>query len=202
LEEAFSSCSPNVSLTPPPLNCRVRLKRRGVGGWMLLSDGSSSGLYIDIVVVLIICFMFFLETASRRKTQRKIREIEEKIATLVQLQSEMSASLERETAIVKERLVEKTNPLTSKLNELSRQVSLMHERSEAIRRELEQKISPLRAYIDDTAAKFSSSNDALRKIVQQGRNEIERMSKDIDSFAEEIQKMKDIIRERAVDLEL
>ena len=78
----------------------------------------------------------------------------------------------------------------------------MHERSEAIRRELDQKIDPLRAHIDNTAAKFSSSNDALRKIVQQGRNEIEIMSKDIDSFAEDIQKMKDLIRERAVDLEL
>ena len=169
---------------------------------MLFDNASSSGLYIDIAIVVLVGCMFLLQLAGRRKTQRKIREIEEEIATLLQVQSDMSASLEEEAAILKERLVEKTNPLTSKLNELSRQASLMHERNEAVRRELEQKMSSLKAYIDDTAAKFSSSNDALRKIVQQGRNEIERMSKDIDSFAEEIRKMKDLIRERAVDLEL
>ncbi len=169
---------------------------------MLLGDTSSSGLYIDIVIVVLVGCVFLLQLATRWKTQRKVRGLEEKIATLEQLQSDISASLGEEAEILKERLVEKTNPLTSKLNELSKQVSLMQERSEAVRREYEQKIDPLKAYIDDTAAKFSSSNDALRKIVQQGRNEIERMSNDIDSFAEEIQKMKDLIRERAVDLEL
>lgn len=78
----------------------------------------------------------------------------------------------------------------------------MHERNQAIRRELELKIGPLRASIDDTAAKFSSSHDAIRKIVQQGKNEIDIMTKDIDIFAQEIQKMKDFIRERIIDLEL
>jgi methyl-accepting chemotaxis protein len=99
-------------------------------------------------------------------------------------------------------LLEKTNPLTSKLNELAIKANAMNEKSEAIRRELEENVTPLKASVDDTAAKFSSSHDAIRKIVQESRNELEKMTKDLNGFAEEIQKMKDFIREGTIDLEL
>ena len=89
-----------------------------------------------------------------------------------------------------------------KINEISKKANMMYERNEVIRRELERKVRPLKASIDDTAAKFTSSHDAIRKTVQEGKNEIEIMAKDIDLFAREIQKMKDFIRERIVDLEV
>jgi hypothetical protein len=38
--------------------------------------------------------------------------------------------------------------------------------------------------------------------VQEGRSEIERMGKEVGEFAVEMQKMKDFVRERTIDLEL
>jgi len=169
---------------------------------MLFGDASSSGIYIDIAIMLMVCCILLFERAVRKKDKKKMAEVEQKIAALEQIQSATSESFEEEITLLKEMLLKQTNPLTKKLNELSKNARVMHERNQAIRRELEQKIGPLRASIDDTAAKFSSSHDAIRKIVQQGKNEIDIMTKDIDIFAQEIQKMKDFIRERIIDLEL
>ncbi len=169
---------------------------------MLFGDASSSGIYIDIAIMLMVCCILLFERAVRKKDKKKMAEVEQKIAALEQIQSATSESFEEEITLLKEMLLKQTNPLTKKLNELSKNARVMHERNQAIRRELEQKIGPLRASIDDTAAKFSSSHDAIRKIVQQGKNEIDIMTKDIDIFAQEIQRMKDFIRERIIDLEL
>jgi methyl-accepting chemotaxis protein len=169
---------------------------------MLFGDLSSGGLLIDLAIVVVVFGILLFEIAAQLKTKKKMAELEQKIVTLEQFQSEISASIDQKVTILKEMLLEKTNPLTNKLNELTQKANAMHERGEAIRREFEQKVEPLRSSVDDTAAKFSSSHDAIRKIVQEGKSEIDRMTKDIDAFAEEIQKMKDFIRERTIDLEL
>ena len=169
---------------------------------MLSGDVSSSGLLIDLAILLFVFGILLFEITSRQKNKKKIAEFEQKIVTLEQFQSDVSASLDQKIYILKEMLLEKTNPLTNRLKELSLKANSMQERSESIRREFEQKVEPIRASVDNSTAKFSSSHDAMRKIVQEGQNEIDRMAKDIDAFAEEIQRMKDFIRERTIDLEL
>jgi archaellum component FlaC len=99
-------------------------------------------------------------------------------------------------------LFEKTKPLASKVNELSQRTNTLIERSEAFRQELEDKVGPLQAAIDNSNVKFNSSHDAVRKVVQEGKNEIERMAKEVEGFAEEIKEMKNFIRESTIDLEL
>ena len=169
---------------------------------MLSGDVSSSGLFIDLAILLFVFGILLFEITSRQKNKKKIAEFEQKIVTLEQFQSDVSASLDQKIYVLKEMLLEKTNPLTNRLKELSLKANSMQERSESIRREFEQKVEPIRASVDNSTAKFSSSHDAMRKIVQEGQNEIDRMAKDIDAFAEEIQRMKDFIRERTIDLEL
>ena len=92
--------------------------------------------------------------------------------------------------------------MTTKLNELSKKVSMMVERNEAFRRQLEDQIEPVKSSIDETAAKFNTSQDAMRKVVQDGKNEIDRMNKEVEGFKEEIRKVKDFIRDGIIDLEL
>ena len=78
----------------------------------------------------------------------------------------------------------------------------MIEKSEALRREFEDRVGPLQAGLADTNVKFNSSHDAVRKVVQEGKSEIEKMAKEVEGFAEEIQQMKNFIRESTIDLEL
>ncbi len=169
---------------------------------MTLGELPSAGIYIDFALGVIVLLILFYEIAVQQRNRKKISELEKKIIAIQQAQAEVFASLEDKANAIKEVLFERTNPLTNKFNELSKKANALYERNEALGQELEQKVGPLKASVDDTAAKFSSSHDALMKVVQEGKNEIERVAKEVEGFAEEIQKMKDFIRDGTIDLEL
>jgi hypothetical protein len=42
----------------------------------------------------------------------------------------------------------------------------------------------------------------MRKVVQDGKNEIDRITKEVEGFKEEIRRVKDFIRDGIIDLEL
>ncbi len=169
---------------------------------MTLGELPSSGIYIDIALGLVVLLVLFYQMAAQQRARKKIGELEKRIAAAEEVQAAVFADLEKKANALKEIVFEKTKPMTNKLNELSKKASIMLEKNEAVRRELEDQIGPLRSSIDETAAKFNSSQDAIRKVVQDGKNEIERMTKEVEGFKEEIKKVKDFIRDGIIDLEL
>lgn len=169
---------------------------------MTLGDLPSSGIYIDIALGLVVLLVLFYQMAAQQRARKKIGELEKRIAAAEEVQAAVFANLEKKDNALKEIVFEKTKPMTNKLNELSKKASIMLEKNEAVRRELEDQIGPLRSSIDETAAKFNSSQDAIRKVVQDGKNEIERMTKEVEGFKEEIKKVKDFIRDGIIDVEL
>jgi len=169
---------------------------------MILGELPTGGLYIDLGLGIVVFLLLLYEIAVQHRTRKRMAELERNIVTLQHNQAEVFTNLEDKANAVTEMLFEKTNPLASKVNELSKRASTMIERSEALRRELEDKVGPLQAAIDDTNAKFNSSRDAVIKAVQEGKSEIERMVKEVEGFAVEIHQMKNFIREGTIDLEL
>ena len=169
---------------------------------MTLGELPSSGIYIDIALGLVVLLVLFYQMAAQQRARKKIGELEKRIAAAEEVQAAVFANLEKKDNALKEIVFEKTKPMTNKLNEFSKKASIMLEKNEAVRRELEDQIGPLRSSIDETAAKFNSSQDAIRKVVQDGKNEIERMTKEVEGFKQEIKKVKDFIRDGIIDLEL
>ena len=169
---------------------------------MTLGELPTGGLYIDLGLGIIVFLLLLYEIAAQARTRKRLRELEKNIVTLQNNQAEVFTNLEDKANAVTEMLFEKTKPLAGKVNELSKKASTMIERSEALRRELEDRVGPLQAALDDTNVKFNSSHDAVRKVVQEGKSEIERMAKEVEGFAEEILQMKNFIRESTIDLEL
>jgi methyl-accepting chemotaxis protein len=169
---------------------------------MTLGELPTGGLYIDLGLGIIVFLLLLYEIAAQHRTRKRLTELEKNIVTLQNNQAEVFTNLEDKANAVTEMLFEKTKPLASKVNDLSKKASLMIERSEAFRQELEDMVGPLQAAIDDTNAKLNSSHDAVRKVVQEGKSEIERMAKEVGEFAEEIQQMKNFVREGTIDLEL
>ena len=169
---------------------------------MTLGELPSGGIYIDIALGLMVLLVLFLQMAVQQRTRKKNTELEKRIAAIEQGQAEALANLDKRSNALKEIVFEKTKPMTNKLNELSKKANTMLERNEAVRHELEDQIGPLKSSIDETAAKFNSSQDAIRKVVQDGKNEIDRMAKELEGFKEEIRKVKDFIRDGIIDLEL
>lgn len=169
---------------------------------MTLGELPTGGLYIDLGLGIVVFLLLLYEIAAQHRTRKRIEELEKNIVTLQHNQAEVFTNLEDKANAVTEMLFEKTKPLASKVNELSKRANTMIEKSEALRLELEDKVGPLQAAIDDTNLKFNSSNDAVKRVVQEGKSEIERMAKEVKGFAKEIQEMKNFIRESAIDLEL
>ena len=169
---------------------------------MTLGELPTGGLYIDLGLGIVVFLLLLYEIAAQARTRKRLTALEKNIVTLQNNQAEVFTNLEDKANAVTEMLFEKTKPLTSKVNELSQRANTILERSEAFRQELEDKVGPLQAAIDNSNVKFSSSHDAVRKVVQDGKSEIERMAKEIEGFAEEIKEMKNFIRESTIDLEL
>ena len=169
---------------------------------MTLGELPTGGLYIDLGLGIVVFLLLLYEIAAQARTRKRMAELEKYIVTLQNNQAEVFTNLEDKANAVAEMLFEKTKPLASKVNELSKRANTMIERSEAFRQELEDKVGPLQAAIDNSNVKFNSSHDAIRKVVQEGKSDIERMAKEIEGFAEEIKEMKNFIRESTIDLEL
>ena len=169
---------------------------------MTLGELPTGGLYIDLGLGIIVFLLLLYEIAVQHRTRKRLTELEKNIVTLQNNQAEVFTNLEDKANAVTEMLFEKTKPLANKVNDLSKKGSLMIEKSEMLRRELEDRVGPLQAALDDTNVKFNSSHDAVRKVIQEGKSEIERMAKEVEGFAEEIQQMKNFIRESIIDLEL
>jgi methyl-accepting chemotaxis protein len=169
---------------------------------MTLGELPTGGLYIDLGLGIIVFLLLLFEIVAQHRTRKRLTELEKNIVTLQNNQAEVFTNLEDKANAVTEMLFEKTKPLAGKVNELSKKASTMIEKSEAVRQELEDRVGPLQAALDDTNSKFNSSHDAVRKAVQEGKNEIDRMVKEVEGFAKEIQEMKNFIRESTIDLEL
>ena len=169
---------------------------------MTLGELPTGGLYIDLGLGIVVFLLLLYEITAQHRTRKKMAELEKNIVTLQHNQAEVFTNLEDKANAVTEMLFEKTKPLASKVNELSKRANTMLEKSEALRQELEDRLGPLQAAIDNSDAKFSSSHDAVKKVVQEGKSEIERMVKKLEGFAEEIKEMKNFIRESTIDLEL
>jgi len=169
---------------------------------MTLGELPSSGSYLYIALTLLLLLMLFYQMAAQLRIRKKIGELEKRITAAEEGQEAVFANLEKKANVLQEVILEKTKPMTNKLNELSKKANIMLEKNETVRRELEDQIVPLRSSIDDTAAKFNSSQDAMRKVVQDGKNEIDRITKEVEGFKEEIRRVKDFIRDGIIDLEL
>lgn len=169
---------------------------------MTLGELPSTAHLIYLVLGVLVFLLLISQLAVQQRAKKRIGHLERTIASLQQDQSEVFGNLEARANAIKEMLFEKTNPLTNKLNELSKKANTLLERYDGLRQDFEQQVSALKAAGDETTAKLTSSHDAVRKVVQEGKSEIERMGKEVGEFAVEIKKMKDFVRERTLDLEL
>ncbi|UCG14346.1 MAG: hypothetical protein JSU72_07780 [Deltaproteobacteria bacterium] len=165
---------------------------------MLLAQQSAPGLFIDVGVIVFLFATLIVGFLLRRRTKDKIKELESRAANLEANQADILENLDDKIS----RLKEIINTLVMKLNDSSKKINAILETNETIRAEIDRKVKPLKASLDDTAAKFGSTHDSMRKRIQQSSNELERMAQDITAFADEIQRMRDFIRERTIDLEL
>jgi peptidoglycan hydrolase CwlO-like protein len=161
----------------------------------MITDLFSYGSIIDVALLLLIIFSILGGLLVQRKMKQKIEEMETKILSLEKNQEDTLQSLNRKLISLRDGFIGKIKGLTVKLNEVSKQINSILEKSEAFVLEIDNKTKPLKVSLGETER-------SLRKIVQESEKGIKKMEKELSDFSKEIQKMKDDIRERTIDLEI
>lgn len=162
---------------------------------MMITELLRNASYIDVALLVLIILSFIIAIAAQGKTKKKAEETEEKIEALKKYQEDAFEMLNKKHESLKEVLVDRINKLTARLNAILKS-------NETVMLEIDNKTKPLKASIDDTMDQVKATRDTLRKTVLENEREMKKMGKEINDFSTEIQKMKDDIRERTIDLEL
>ena len=151
--------------------------------------------YIDVALLVLIILSFIIAIAAQGKMKIRRAEMEEKIEALKKYQEDAFEMLNKKHESLKEVLVDRINKLTAKLNAILKS-------NETVMLEIDNKTNPLKASIDEAMDEVKATRGTLRKTMLENEKKMKKMGKEIDDFSKEIQKMKDDIRERTIDLEL
>jgi peptidoglycan hydrolase CwlO-like protein len=161
--------------------------------------------YVDAVLFLLVVAAWILVLRLRKET-RKIREMTREISALQKqlndLQEQFRQGSESFKEAVKEVLFDKTRGLAQRVTELSKSMSDIRQRNEAMITEVEGKVDPLKASFHESVGKLDASHDAMRKMIWDTSAELKRLASRLNLFSQEVKKMKDFVRERSIDLEL
>ena len=151
--------------------------------------------YIDIALLVLVFLSLLISINIRTKINKRIDEIDNKITSLKKYQDDIFAGLNSKYGSIKEVLVDKVNKLTLKLNELSKGLDSVLDTKKSILLEIENKVKPLKISLGET-------KETLRKITQTSEKDMKKLENDLADFYKEIEKMKNDLRERSIDLEL
>ena len=150
----------------------------------------------EIILLLLIIFSLVTVYMIHRNTKNKIAETEEKIADLQQRQGGVSGGLDNKFAVLKGEIDDTTNKVITRINELIKKINTnLSENKKAVMFEVDNRINPVKASLNEIQG-------AMRKGIMDNEKEMKRLSQELEDFSREIQKMKDDIRERTIDLEL
>ena len=152
--------------------------------------------YGEIILLLLIVFSLVSVYVVRQNTKKKMMETEEKIADLQRHQGQVSEGLDSKFASLKDDIDVTSNKVIIRINELLKKINTsLSESKKVVMFEVENRINAMRASLNETQG-------SIRRSLMENEKEVKRLSQELEDFSKEIQRMKDDIRERSIDLEL
>jgi peptidoglycan hydrolase CwlO-like protein len=152
--------------------------------------------YGDIILLLLIVFSLVSVYVVRQNIKKEMEETEEKIADLQRYQGQVSEGLDSKFASLKDDIDDTSNKVIVRINELLKKLNTtLSESKKGVMFEVENRINTMKASLNETQG-------SIRKSLMENEKEMKRLSQELEDFSKEIQRMKDDIRERSIDLEL
>jgi len=152
--------------------------------------------YGDMILLLLIVFSLVSVYVVRQNIKKKMEETEEKIADLQRYQGQVSEGLDSKFASLKDDIDDTSNKVIVRINELLKKVNTtLTESKKVMMFEVENRINTMKASLNETQG-------SIRRSLMENEKEVKRLSQELEDFSKEIQRMKDDIRERSIDLEL
>jgi len=152
--------------------------------------------YGDMILLLLIVFSLVSVYVVRQNIKKKMEETEEKIADLQRYQGQVSEGLDSKFASLKDDIDDTSNKVIVRINELLKKLNTtLSESKKGVLFEVENRINTMKASLNETQG-------SIRRSLMENEKEVKRLSQELEDFSKEIQRMKDDIRERSIDLEL
>lgn len=152
--------------------------------------------YGEIILLLLIVFSLVSVYVVRQNTKKQMVKTEEKIADLQRYQGQVSEGLDSKFASLKDDIDDTSNKVITRINELLKKVNTtLSESKKGVMFEVENRINAMKASLNETQS-------TIRRSLMENEKEMKRLSQELEDFSKEIQRMKDDIRERSIDLEL
>jgi uncharacterized protein YoxC len=157
---------------------------------------------LDVILTLLVLSIFLFTILIRKKTQKKINDVQECIVSLQANQEKANSLIETAIGSLQKDFSKKIQVIISDMNDLTQRVALLFEKDEQIRQDMESKLNPIKKSLKDLDASVTTRYDFVLHTLKDSEREIKALSRSIEDFSADNRKMKEVIREHTIDFEL
>ena len=168
--------------------------------------------FIILLLFLLVLGPLIYQLLFQRKVERKMAEIEKGIANLLDnYNSLMNAknalankvlTIQKATDYFQKTVDDKVKGLHQMFNSIGEKTNLLYDGREELIEKVQMHVKPLTASLEDLKNQFNKLQESMKKVFGQNDEKWTELANHLDYFSDEIQKMKDHIRERNIDCEL
>jgi len=168
--------------------------------------------FIILLLFLLVLGPLIYQLLFQRKVERKIAEMEKGIANLLDNYNSLInaknvlankvLTIQKATDYFQKTVDDKVKNLHQMFNSVGEKTNLIYKEREALIEKVQTHVKPLTASLEDLKNQFNKLQESMKKVFGQNDEKWTELANHLDYFSDEIQKMKDHIRERNIDCEL
>jgi peptidoglycan hydrolase CwlO-like protein len=168
--------------------------------------------FIILLLFLLVLGPLIYQLLFQRKVERKIAEMEKGIANLLDNYNSLInaknvlankvLTIQKATDYFQKTVDEKVKSLHQMFNSIGEKTNLLYEEREELIEKVQMHVKPLTASLEDLKNQSNKLQESMKKGFAQNDEKWTELANHLDYFSDEIQKMKDHIRERNIDCEL
>jgi peptidoglycan hydrolase CwlO-like protein len=168
--------------------------------------------FIILLLFLLVLGPLIYQLLFQRKVERKMAEMEKGIANLLDNYNSLInaknvlankvLTIQKATDYSQKTVDDKVKNLHQMFSSVGEKTNLLYKEREALIEKVQTHVKPLTASLEDLKNQFNKLQESMKKVFGQNDEKWTELANHLDYFSDEIQKMKDHIRERNIDCEL
>jgi uncharacterized protein YoxC len=168
--------------------------------------------FIIFLLLLLVLGPLIYQLLFQRRLERNMAEVEKRLAQLLDdYDSLLNAknalankvlTIQKAADYFQKMLEEKLKALHQMFNGIGEKTNLLFDEREELIEKVQMHIKPLTASLEDIKTRFNKLQESMKKVFGENDDKWMELANQLNYFSDEIQKMKDQIRERNIDCEL
>jgi uncharacterized protein YoxC len=168
--------------------------------------------YIIFALILLVLGPALYQFLLHRKTGKRISEVEERLADLGEKHDSITnaknalankvVAVQKATDYMQKVLEEKVKGLNQMFAGLEDKANILFNHREELKTKMNGHVHALNASLEEVKTQLAKFQESVKKMIGENDENLRGIADNLNHFSDQIQKMKEHIRERNVDLEL